>query len=89
MAMPNPTTSRRIPWGWLAAFAVIYLLTVMPVGLWLYTVKMDANLNLLNRGGFHAYLQCLEAAAGQPLPKDLRLEPKSVPPSTATAPHDH
>lgn len=86
MAPPNPAPARRIPWGWLTAFAIIYLITVMPVGLWLYTVKMDANLNLLNRGGFHAYLQCLEAAAGHPLPQALRLEPKAPSPDSAATP---
>jgi hypothetical protein len=88
MTTPPPASAphRRIPWGWLVAFAVIYLLTVMPVGLWLYTLKMDANLNLLQRGGFHAYLQCLEAAAGGPLPHALRLEPTAPSPSNAATP---
>lgn len=80
-ATPHPT--QKLPWPWIIGFLVIYIITVMPVGLFIYTLKMDANLNLLNRGGFHAYLQCLEAAAGRPLPKNLRLEP----PGNVAAPH--
>lgn len=59
----SPTPTRRIPWGWLAVFLVFYLLTVMPVGLFLYALKMDYNLNVFTHGGFHAYLQCLGEAA--------------------------
>jgi hypothetical protein len=75
---------RRISWGWLVAFAIFYMATVMPVGLFLYTVKMDAGLDIFKRGGFHAYLQCLEAATGETIPTQLKL----LPPASATAPHN-
>jgi hypothetical protein len=81
--LTSPASSqRRIPWGWLAGFIIIYLATVMPVGLWVYTMKMDAGWDIFKHGGFHAYLQCLEAATGEEIPAKLKL----LPPASAKAP---
>ncbi len=79
-----PPPRRAIPWGWLVAFGVLYVLTVVPVGLFVYTLKMDAGIDLFQRGGFHAYLQCLEAATGTTIAPNLKL----LPPDTAASPRD-
>jgi hypothetical protein len=60
MSMPDPKKSspmRRAPLYALALVA--YLASTIPVGLFLYSLKSAAGVDLFSHGGFHAYMQCL------------------------------
>lgn len=42
----------------------LYLISTVPVGLFLYTMKSDIlGLNIFSKTGFHAYMQCLQEQA--------------------------
>ncbi len=41
-------------------FFAIYLVSTVPVGLFLYSVKTNADLNIFTKTGFHAYKACLQ-----------------------------
>jgi hypothetical protein len=45
------------------ALLVLYFLTVIPVGLFLYSVKSDLGINMFTKGGFHSYMHCLRQEA--------------------------
>ena len=36
-----------------------YLISTVPVGLFLYSLKADTGVNIFERGGFHQYMRCL------------------------------
>ncbi len=38
----------------------VYTLASIPVGLFLYTVKSNKDINIFSNSGFHAYAQCLD-----------------------------
>jgi hypothetical protein len=42
-----------------AVALVLYLASTVPVGLFLYSVKTGAGIDIFNPGGFHRYMQCL------------------------------
>lgn len=43
---------------------LVYLVSTVPVGLFLYTLKSDQlGINIFSKTGFHAYLQCLQEQA--------------------------
>lgn len=43
---------------------MVYLVSTVPVGLFLYTLKSDQlGINIFSKTGFHAYLQCLQEQA--------------------------
>ncbi len=42
---------------------VLYLVTSVPVGLFLYSLKSDIGINVFSKTGFHAYMRCLEQQA--------------------------
>ena len=39
---------------------VLYLVTSVPVGLFLYSLKSDNGINIFSKTGFHSYMYCLE-----------------------------
>jgi hypothetical protein len=39
--------------------AILYLVSAVPVGLFLYSLKTDAGFDIFSPGGYHAYVQCL------------------------------
>jgi|GEM_PF-4026278 len=41
-------------------FLVLYLISTVPVGLMLYSLKMNLGVNIFEKTGFHAYQTCLE-----------------------------
>lgn len=45
---------------------VLYLVSTVPVGLFLYSMKSKVGLDIFRNGGFHAYMQCLSRSF--PLP---------------------
>jgi hypothetical protein len=45
------------------AFLLIYMASTIPVGLFLYSLKSKAGLNIFSKTGFHSYLSCLEEQA--------------------------
>lgn len=45
-----------------ALLFMVYLVSTVPIGLFLYSLKMKAGFNIFARGGFHAYLQCLNTS---------------------------
>ncbi len=52
------TIKRKIIVG-IAVF-IIYLLSTIPVGLFLYSLKSEAGLNIFSNTGFHSYIACLK-----------------------------
>ncbi len=42
---------------------VLYAISSVPVGLFLYSVKSDIGINIFSRTGFHSYMQCLREQA--------------------------
>ena len=48
---------------WITLFLVIYLVTSVPVGLFLYSLKSNANIDVFSKTGFHSYLYCLKEQA--------------------------
>lgn len=45
-------------------FVVLYLVSTVPVGLFLYSLKSDIlGINIFTKTGFHAYMQCLQEQA--------------------------
>jgi hypothetical protein len=41
---------------------VLYLVSTVPVGLFLYSFKTEVGFNIFRDGGFHAYMQCLSTS---------------------------
>lgn len=41
-------------------FLIIYLISTIPVGLLLYSIKTNSNINIFEKTGFHAYQTCLK-----------------------------
>ena len=39
--------------------AVFYAVTVVPVGMFIYTTKSNHGINIFSKTGYHAYAQCL------------------------------
>ena len=57
---------RRNPWfrALLAITGfVLYLISTVPVGMTLYTIKSEMGWNVFKRGGFHTLASCLREAA--------------------------
>lgn len=38
----------------------IYIISTIPIGLFLYTIKTNKDINIFSESGFHAYEQCLK-----------------------------
>jgi hypothetical protein len=49
--------TRRI--GLYALFFVLYLVSTVPVGLFIYSVKTEVGFDIFEQVGFHTYMQCL------------------------------
>jgi hypothetical protein len=45
-----------------ALLFIVYLVSTVPIGLFLYSLKTKVGINIFGRGGFHAYLQCLNTS---------------------------
>ena len=54
-------TPRRL--GFAALLLVLYLVSTIPVGLALYSLKSAEGIDLFKQGGFHTYMQCLRTSA--------------------------
>lgn len=53
-------------WLWILGFALFYIVSVVPVGLFLYTFKTQLGIDALKYGGFHTYKWCLiQAVRGE------------------------
>ena len=72
----NVTVLRRI--GLYAVLVALYLISTVPVGMFLYGLKTEAGMDIFEAGGFHAYMQCLSTSfplkdrAANGRDKDLR-----------------
>ena len=44
-------------------FLAVYLISAVPIGLFLYSIKSNADLNIFTKTGFHAYKTCLQEQA--------------------------
>jgi hypothetical protein len=42
---------------------ILYTVTAVPVGLFIYSAKSDAGINIFSKTGYHAYAQCLREQA--------------------------
>lgn len=45
------------------SFIILYLITSVPVGLFIYSVKSEFGIDVFKRTGFHGYLHCLQEQA--------------------------
>jgi len=43
---------------------ILYLVTSIPVGLFLYSAKSEYGIDVFKRTGFHGYISCLQEQAG-------------------------
>ena len=60
MSMPDLKQSGPMRRASLYALALVaYLISTIPVGLFLYSLKSAAGIDIFSPGGFHAYMQCL------------------------------
>jgi hypothetical protein len=41
---------------------VLYLISTVPVGLFIYSVKTEVGFDMFRDGGFHAYMRCLSTS---------------------------
>lgn len=41
----------------------LYLISSVPVGLFIYSLKTENNINIFSKTGFHSYLSCLKNEA--------------------------
>lgn len=48
---------------WALLLLVVYLVTSVPVGLFLYSLKSSMNIDVFSHTGFHSYLYCLKDQA--------------------------
>ena len=56
----NWAAPRRV--GLYAVLVALYLVSTVPVGLFLYSLKTEVGLDIFRHGGFHAYMQCLRTS---------------------------
>jgi hypothetical protein len=52
--------ARRI--GLYSLLLAVYLLSTVPVGLFLYSLKTAVGFDLFKQGGVHTYMQCLRSS---------------------------
>ena len=45
-----------------ALLAILYLASTVPVGLFIYSLKTRADINVFEHGGFDTYMQCLRTS---------------------------
>lgn len=45
------------------ALLVLYVVTAVPFGLFVYSLKTDLGINLFQKTGFHSFVQCLREEA--------------------------
>ncbi|TKW61166.1 MAG: hypothetical protein DI628_00620 [Blastochloris viridis] len=55
---------------WILLFAAFYILTAVPAGFVVYTIKNNAGINIFKKGGGHAFAHCIEQAFN---PKNLNI----------------
>lgn len=41
-------------------FLLLYLISTVPVGLFLYSLKSESGINIFSKTGYHAYVYCLK-----------------------------
>ncbi|MDB5492381.1 MAG: hypothetical protein JWO78_2230 [Micavibrio sp.] len=51
--------------GLVCLILVVYLVTSVPVGLFLYSLKSNMDIDVFSRTGFHSYLSCLKDQAAK------------------------
>ncbi len=44
----------------ISLFFIVYLISTVPVGLFLYSIKSNADINIFTKTGFNAYQTCLQ-----------------------------
>ena len=47
---------------WILLFAVFYIVTAVPVGFVVYSIKNNAGIDIFKKGGGHAFARCIEQA---------------------------
>ncbi len=46
-------------WLWILGFLAVYVFSVIPVGLFLYTAKSNLGIDVFRHGGYHTFKWCL------------------------------
>ncbi|OFW88905.1 MAG: hypothetical protein A3B66_06930 [Alphaproteobacteria bacterium RIFCSPHIGHO2_02_FULL_46_13] len=44
----------------ICACIILYLVSAVPVGLFLYSFKMDLGIDVFSKTGFHGFMYCLQ-----------------------------
>ena len=57
MTMPKSISGRI---AFFAVVFIVYVISTVPVGLALYTIKSKMGFNILQAGGFHAFTACID-----------------------------
>ncbi|MET0529304.1 MAG: hypothetical protein ABW003_13375 [Microvirga sp.] len=57
MTMPKSITGRI---AFFAVVFVLYVVSTVPIGLALYTIKSRMGFNIFQSGGFHAFTACID-----------------------------
>ena len=55
---------------WILLFAVFYVVTAIPAGFFVYSIKNSAGIDIFKKGGGHAFARCIEQAFN---PKNLNI----------------
>ncbi len=42
---------------------IVYLISTVPIGLFLYSLKSNNGIDIFNKTGFHSYIHCLNEEA--------------------------
>lgn len=53
------TKSKKIIW--ILIFTGVYLVSTVPVGLFIYSLKSENDIDIFKTTGFHSYMACLKA----------------------------
>ena len=53
---------------------VLYIVTAVPIGMFLFTMKMDMGVDIFKRTGFHGYVACLKSEGKKALSDDSRAD---------------
>lgn len=73
------TLARVLKYFFITVFVLIfYIVTSVPLGLFIYSWKTNSGLNIFSRTGFHSYMSCLAQEAKKAKLKDLSEYQKEV-----------
>lgn len=55
---------------------ILYAVTSVPVGLFIYSLKSDLGINVFSKTGYHSYVQCLRQEAYKAAIREKQKKPQ-------------